>query len=192
MDGYELTASIVNSIVSLSWPAAIIGCVWSFRRELAALIPLLHVKHKDWEISFRLSQAEMKAAQLPAPPQSPEDLPTPEEKSKFEQVADVSPRAAILEVRAEIEETVRSLAEAAGLLTPKVQSTLGLTRLLRSNGFISPQTSSILDDLRVLGNNAAHNPNSTFSKEEALRFRALADRAISQLCQRMEKLKTLK
>jgi hypothetical protein len=58
---------------------------------------------------------------------------------------------------------------------------LGLTRLLRNREIIDSQTSALLDDLRVLGNNAAHSPNTEFTKEEALRYRTLADQMIARL-----------
>jgi len=181
MDGYQLTASIIEAICSLAWPAAAFGSVWLFRAELVALLPLLKVKHKDWEVSFRLDQAEKEAANLQAPPNAPEALPTPEETSKFAQVANVSPRAAILEVRTDLEESVRTLARSKNLLTPRVQSFLGLTRLLRSRDVIDSQTSSLLDDLRVLGNTAAHSAHSEFSKDDAVRYRSLANQVITKL-----------
>jgi hypothetical protein len=181
MDGYQLLASILQSITSLAWPAALFGSVWLFREKLTDLLPFLRVKHKEWEVSFRLDQAEKEAATLPSSPAAPEAIPTPEEQSKFEQIAEISPRAAILEVRSDIEEAVGSVAKSTGLLTPKVQSLLGLTRFLRSREVIDRQTSALLDDLRVLGNNAAHSPDTGFTKEEALRYRSLANQVITQL-----------
>lgn len=179
MDGYQLTASIINSIATIAWPAALIGSVWLFKSELIALLPLLKVKHKDWEVSFRLDQAEKEAASLDTTANVPESLPTPEEINKFERIAEISPRAAILEVRSDLEEAVRALAKSSDLLTPKVQSFLGLTRLLRNREVIDAQTSALLDDLRVVGNNAAHSPNADFSKDDALRYRTLANQVIS-------------
>jgi hypothetical protein len=183
MDDYQFIASLFQSIVSLAWPAAVFGSVWLFREKLTSLLPFLRVKHGKWEFSFRLGQAEKEAAALPPLPPTPEAEPTPEEKKDFEEMAEISPREAILEVRSDIEETVRSLAQKAELLTPKVQSVLGLTRLLRNRNIIDAKTSSLLVDLRVLGNNAAHRPDAQFTKEEALRYRALADQAIAQLRQ---------
>jgi hypothetical protein len=181
MDGYQLTAALVQSVVSLAWPAAVFGAILIFRQKLAELLPALTMKFKDFEFSFRLAQAEKDAASLPEKVQEPGVQPTPEEKSKFEKVAELSPRAAILEVRAEIEEAVRALAQSAGLLTSKVQSVLGLTRLLRNKDVIDPQVSGLLDDLRVMGNYAAHNPQAPYTKADALKFRELADQVISEL-----------
>jgi hypothetical protein len=179
MNGHEFIASIVQSIVSLAWPAAIFGAVLLFRVRLSELLPFLHVRYKDAEASFRFEQAEKEAAALPPP--TVETTPTAEEKTKFEKIARISPRAAILEARTDIEEAIRTLAQQAGLLTPKVQSTLGLSRLLRRNEKINPQAAALLDDLRVIGNQAAHNREADFSYEDALRYRSLADQAIAQL-----------
>jgi hypothetical protein len=181
MDGYQFTASIFSSLVSLAWPGAFAFAVWLFREKLKSLLPLLRMKYKDFDVSFRLEQAEKEAALLPPSLDIAEAEPTPEEKSKFEQLAELSPRAAILEVRTDIEEAVRSLAKSAKLLSPRVQSMLGLTRLLRSREVINPQTSALLDDLRALGNNAAHSSDAEFTQEDALRYRSLADQAIAQL-----------
>jgi hypothetical protein len=181
MDAYQLVASIVQSVASTVWPVAIFGSVFLFRRHLIALLPLLRLKHRDLEISFRLDRAEGEAAALPTPPAIQEALPTPEERSGFEQIADASPRAAILEVRAEIEEAVRSFARSRGVPVQGFQSLLGLTRILRSSGAIDSNISSLLDDLRVVGNNAAHDPGTMVSRAEALRYRALADQIIAQL-----------
>ena len=117
MDGYQFSASIIQSLVSLAWPAAVIVCVWLFRTQLAMLLPNLRVKHKDWEISFRLNEAEKAAAKLPTAPDALEPPPTPEEKSRFHQIAKLSPRAAILEMRATLEEAIRSSLTQWGCLT---------------------------------------------------------------------------
>lgn len=181
MDAYELSASIVQSVASIAWPASVFASFFLFRRHLISLLPLLRLKHKDLEISFRLDRAEIQAATLPAAPTIEASQPTPEERGRFEQVADISPRAAILETRTEIEEAVRSFARSIGIVTPRVSSLLGLTRLLRSSGALGANTSALLDDLRVVGNNAAHDSNTVISREEALRYRALADQVIAQL-----------
>jgi len=181
MDGYQFIAALFQSLTSLAWPLALVACVWLFREKLNTLLPLLRMKYKDLDVSFRLDKAEQEAAALPPTPGETQPAPTPEEKDKFEQIAEISPRAAILEVRSDIEEAIRSLANSVRLLTPKVQSMLGLIRLLRSRNVIDAQTSALLDDLRVVGNNAAHQPDAPFTKDEAMRYRSLADQVIWRL-----------
>ena len=187
MDGYQFAAAIIESIFkflgSLGWPAAIVIAVWLFREKLNALLPLLRMKYKDLDVSFRLDQAEKEAAQIPPPPPSPYLERTPEEKSKFEQVAEISPRAAILEARAELEDAVKTVAVKLGRLSSNMKSpsmTVAI-RALRNSRVISPETSALLDDLRVVGNSAAHGVDTDFGKEDALRFRSLTDQALRQL-----------
>jgi hypothetical protein len=183
MDGYQFIAALFQSIISLAWPAALVACVWLFRERLASLLPLFRVKHKDWEASFfRLEQAEKEVAALPAPPpEQPE--PTPEEKDRFEKVADVSPRAAILELRSELEESVRSLAQHYGGETKGSPTLRMAIRVLRSKGIIGQHTSALLDDLRTIGNTAAHGRETEFTKDDAMRFKAIADIVDRQLAQ---------
>ena len=159
-----------------------VASVWIFRERLQALLPLLQVKHKDWEASFRLDQAEKEVASLQKLAETAETTPTPEEKDKFEQIAELSPNAAILEVRRELEETVRTIAKQVRLPIKHPMSLLGMTRALRSKEIIDQRTSALLDDLRAVGNAAAHGDGETgLSKEDALRYRNLADEAIRNL-----------
>jgi hypothetical protein len=179
MDWFQFISSIVQSLVSLAWPSAFVVAVWLFREKLTDLLPQLRAKYKDVEISFKLEQAEKEAAKLP-PPEKKDD-PTPEEEKRFSQLAAVSPRAAIQEMRREIEYAVSNVAVKHGLASSP-QSLLMAMRALRNKGIIGPQLSALLDDLRTIGNKAAHGgPEETFTKEEAERFRALAVRAMADL-----------
>jgi hypothetical protein len=180
MDWLQFISSIVQSFVSLAWPVAFVVAVALFRGKLTELLPHLRLKHKDTEMSFRLDQAEREAAQIPPPPPSPDLEPTPEEKSRFEKVAEHSPRAAILEKRAELEQVVRTAAEPyVSTSIAKSWKTLPLTsaiRALRQQKIIDEKTSALLDDLRVIGNRAAHSQDGNeFTKVEALRFGKLTD-----------------
>lgn len=184
MDWLQFISSIVQSLASLAWPAAFVVAVALFRGKLAELLPHLRLKHKDTEVSFRLEQAEKEAAQIPTAPRLPDLEPTPEEKSRFERVAEHSPRAAILEKRAELEQALKTAAEP--YVSPSIAKswkTLPLTtaiRVLRQHKFIDAKTSALLDDLRVIGNRAAHGEDSNeFTRDEAVRFGKLADDTIA-------------
>jgi hypothetical protein len=189
MDGYQFSAAIFQSLVSLAWPAALVICVLLFKERLQSLLPFLRLKHKDTEVSFRLEQAEKESAEIAQTdlePPSPDLLPTPEEKSRFEKVAEHSPRAAILEKRAELEQAMRSIATSfwSGTTTsspsPRAISLTQALRILRNQGIIDERTSALLDDLRTIGNQAAHSSDgSEFTKEAALRFGKLADSAVA-------------
>lgn len=182
MDWLQFISSVIQSVVSLAWPAAFVTAVWLFRDKLIELLPQLRAKYKDVEISFKLDQAEKEAAQLPQLP-APEvpSEPTPEEEKRFDQLSRISPRAAIQEMRRELEYAVNNAAGRHGLASGPKSLLMGI-RELRNKGIIGPQLSALMDDLRTIGNKAAHGgPEVEFTKEEADRFRALAVRAIADL-----------
>jgi hypothetical protein len=184
MDCLTFIAAIVGSLVKIAWPAAVFGSVWIFRDKIQGLLPLLRLKYKDFDVSFRFDEAEKEAAKLPAI-ENQAAPPTPEETSRFERTADVSPRAAILEARTEIEAFLRDTLEDTPLATSTSSSRpLGFTqmvRILRNNNIIDHSTSALLDDLRVIGNKAAHDTAAVFTKDDALKFRDLAGKATNQL-----------
>lgn len=178
MDGYQFIADIFKSLVSLAWPAAFVVAIWIFRSKLSELMPLLRLKYKDLDVSFRLDQAEKEAKAFPAPaePMSP----TPEEANKFAALVKMSPRAAILERRVELQDALESFAVSVKMKY-RPGNILQLTRSLRQYQLIDERTSALLDDLRVIGNKAAHDPTTTFTEEDALRFGEYSDRLIEGL-----------
>lgn len=177
MDGFQFTADLFKSLVSLAWPAAFVVAVWLFREKLTELMPLLRLKYKDLDVSFRLDQAEKDASQLPAPAEPPV-LPTPEESSRFDKLAQISPRAAILEMRTDLEEAITMAYRLADPVNSYNGATLQIMiRALRQNKNIDEKTAAVLDDLRAIGNRAAHaSPSETFTVEDAQRFRKLVER----------------
>ncbi len=180
MDGYTFTVELVKAVTSLiaafALPVALVACVWLFKEKLGMLLLLFRVRHKDWEASFRWDKAEAEAKKLPVTRFDPDMEPTPEEKSRFEQIARVAPREAILEVGAQLEEAVRAYASAKGVPNYSRRYAL-LIRLLRSNRLIDANTSALLDDLQNIGNAVARNLSDP-TEMEAVRYRNLADQLI--------------
>src|SRR5262245_26577170 len=132
MNQRELVASLVQSIASLGWPAAVFGSVYLFREELRKMLPLLRVKHKEIEVDFRMEQAAREAAELPTPPETPANEPTPEEQTRFEQLAKLAPNAAIMDKRLELQEVLYRLASKFVKGATRPTSILEATRLLRN------------------------------------------------------------
>jgi Domain of unknown function (DUF4145) len=183
MNLYGLIASVVQSVASLAWPAAVVIAVWMFREKIGKLLPLIHVKHSNWEASFRLDEAEKEAAALPAPAQPvPEAIPTREETERFNQLVKISPRGAIVELRAELDEAVRNAAARFGMEKSGVGSSMVVAiRQLRNSNIIDGHTSAILDDLRNVGNTAVHSTSTDFTESDALRYKKLANQVITRL-----------
>jgi uncharacterized protein DUF4145 len=180
VDGYTFTAEIVKAVTSMiaafALPGALVISLWLFKEKLATLLLMFQVRHKDWEASFRWDKAEAEVKKLPTTFFDPDAPPTPEEKSRFEQIARISPREAILEVGAQLEEVVRSYASVHGFAKYSRRFAL-LIRLLRSNRLIDGNTSALLDDLRNIGNAAAHDLSDP-TEIEAVRYKKLADQLI--------------
>ena len=180
MDRYTFTAEIIKAIASMiaafALPLALIICVWLFKEKLGMLLLLFRVKHRDWEAAFRWDKAEAEAKKLPSAPFDPDIQPTPEEESRFAQIANTSPREAILEVATQLEEAVRSYASVNGFAHYSRRYAL-LIRLLRSKRLIDANTSALLDDLQNIGNAAAHNLSDP-TESEAVRYKKLAEQLI--------------
>lgn len=189
MDLYQFIAALAESVVKLGWPAAVFGIFLMFKGRLTELLPLLRFKYKDLDIAFseRLESAERAAAALPAAaePRQAELQPTPEEVIRFRRLAELSPRAAILDTWSEVEQVLRNVAGATQVATVgkgRVLSPLQLLRELRNKSVLDGSLSALLDDLRALRNAAVNGDgNKVVSAEEALQFRALAEEAISRL-----------
>ncbi|MGX9120368.1 DUF4145 domain-containing protein [Mesorhizobium sp. BHbsci] len=178
MNYLDFFASVISSITSLAWPAAVVTAVWLFRGEIRPLLPRLHLKHNETEISFRLQEAENVVERLPAPPDEAAPA-TPEELSRFEQLVSISPRAALMEIRREATEAVSAAGKRAGYTS--LAGARGTMRMLRKHMIIDEDTSKLLDDLFAIGNAAAHDPQAAITAADARRYRALADRVIETL-----------
>jgi hypothetical protein len=180
----DFIAAIVGSLVKLAWPAAVFGSVWIFRERIEALLPNLKLKYKEFDVSFRLDEAEKDAAKLPKI--EAEIPPTPEEKTRFERIAEVSPRAAVMETKLELESFLSKVVENLNLRTSSKRGPGPLTmmesiRYLRSAGTIDQATSRLLDELRAFGNIAAHEIEAVIGSDDAIRYKRMADQVMTQL-----------
>jgi hypothetical protein len=182
----EFIASLVKSC---AWPFVVGFVVYLFRKEIKPLLPYarLRLKHNDTEVDIRLEMAKETAEQLPQSESLPP--PTKEETERFNKVASVSPRAAILESWLQVEEALTSLAETAGLPTDRGRSPLFQMRWLRSNEIIDPPTASVLDDLRSVRNRIVHDLSFEPSMREAIGFRDLAEQCVAALAVEQERLR---
>lgn len=181
----EFIASIVKSC---AWPFVVGFIIYLFRTEIKPLLPYaqFRLKHNETEVDIRLEMAKETAEQLPQGENLPQ--PTKEETERFNKVASINPRAAILESWLQVEEALTSLAETAGLPVERGKSPLFQMRWLRSNATIDPPTASVLDDLRSVRNRVVHDPSYVPSVKEAIGFRDLAEQCVAALAVEQERL----
>jgi hypothetical protein len=180
----EFFASIVKSC---AWPVAVGFVVYLFRKEIEPLLPYarLHLKHNDTEVELRLNMAKEAAALFPRNESLPP--PTKEETERFNKVASVSPRAAILESWLQVEEALTSLSETARI-PYRSRGPLFQMRWLRGKEIIDPPTASVLDDLRSVRNRFVHDRSFEPSMSEAMGFRDLAEQVVAALAGEQERL----
>src|SRR4051794_10463688 len=134
MDGYQFTADIFRSAVSLAWPAAFVTAIWLFRSKLIELMPLLRLRYKDFDVSFRLDQAEKEAEGIQPTDDAPK--PTQEETDKFIRLAKISPASAIADKSREVEEVLAAFSQAIGMKDQRMRGWLAWTRELRKHQLI--------------------------------------------------------
>ena len=117
MDWLTFTASVIDS---LAWPAAAVAIVFALRRSLNKLLPDLNkLKYKDLELEFgkQVAEAKMEIERTVKPPQLPESemAQVGRDAAYFEALADISPRAAVLEAWLPFEAAASAIAQDIGV-----------------------------------------------------------------------------
>jgi hypothetical protein len=174
----EILPSIVQLIVGIAWPAATVWVVYILRREVKALLLRLSIfKYGDLEAKFEssLAEAEAKFLTIGATKLQPTALKI-EDSTRYEQlcrIADVSPRAAILEAWILIETAAAKSGAVQGINIARINVPMHIDQLIRSN-LLPKDSVELVKKLRTIRNQAAHLPDFTVSKADALRFLELA------------------
>ena len=174
-EGMEL---VVNLIVGIAWPVAVVWIAYVFKGELKSLLRRVsQLKYKDLEAQFGagLALAESEVSSLQAAPPA---APRPELLSKLEslrRISDVSPRAAILEAWVLVEDAAGRSGFVQGASIPRINPHLYVEELVRL-GKLPAGSDSLLDQMRKLRNQAAHMPDFTVDQDEADRYLQLTTR----------------
>lgn len=148
MDLREFAASLIGS---LAWPLTVTAAVLLLRHQIAGLLPALRrLRIKDVELEFGRAVEELKkeaeTEELPTPRELP-DMPV----ERLAVIADVSPRAAILEAWLYLESACLDAAEGLGLLA-KGRKHTGLSRIatgLQEHGRMTNQTRGLFERVTV-------------------------------------------
>jgi hypothetical protein len=127
---------ISNVIDAVAWPAAIVILFLALRRPFSNLIPLVtSLKYKDLELQFGSKLRHIEEAKLP---EGREAATPPAESERMRRLAEISPRAAVLESWINIE--LAALSAARALLGDELR-----------NKTLSYQAIRALEHSRVLG-----------------------------------------
>lgn len=150
---------LVELIVGISWPATILILAFTFRREAITLFSrITRLRYKELEADFEETIRELKAeAPVELAVLGQKVLPASwvtQRKSELLELAEISPRAAVLESWLEVEKAVRDLTIAVGILeSPKPHDQM---RELVESGVVPAMFLESIDELRRLRNTAAH------------------------------------
>ena len=175
MGWMSFAASLVQSMV---WPVAVVVLVILMRKPLGELLShrLRWLKAGPVEAEFDREAIKVRE-EVRRIPEVAAAEPRQEPVSLAEELvplADVSPRAAVLEAFARIEKRLEDLLETAGVPHPK-RSGLALARLASSHNLISSETRDAVEGLSTLRNLAAHSPRDDIGVDRARDYVAMAD-----------------
>lgn len=173
---------LVELLVGIAWPVAMIWIAYLFKGELRSLLHRIsQLKYRNVEAKFEIGLAEAEAKVLAiehAAPQLPQSPQPPELTSKLEslrRIADVSPRAAIMEAWVLVEDAAGKSGFVQGASMPRVNPRLFVEELIRL-GKLPKGTDSLLDQMRRLRNQATHLSDFSLNRDEADRYLQLAAR----------------
>ena len=168
---------LVNLLVGIAWPVAVVWIAYLFKGELRSLLHRMsQLKYKDVEAKFEIGLAEAEAKALTierAVPQLPQRAEIITKLESLRRIADVSPRAAIMEAWVLVEEAAGRSGFVQGATVPRVNPYLFVEELVKL-GKLPKGSDSLLDQMRSLRNQAAHLSDFSLNQDEADRYLQLA------------------
>lgn len=169
---------IVEVLKAVAWPATVVAIIYMLKGPISDLVPFLEeLKYKDFALRFRKKLSEAKE-------EAPEEIlkekeKTPEIKSRKEsylELANISPRSAILESWRFLEDSLLTVSKEKGLIDAK-KHFIGHSRIghgLLHEGVISKEQFKLFHRLRELRNQAAHAEEFSISYEDVVEYIELA------------------
>jgi hypothetical protein len=179
MNGLGFIASVIRS---LAWPVVLLVIFLVIRKPITALLPFLQrLKFKEMEVEFSKGVKEVSA-------QVDQELPhvsteaVPRELGPVARLAEVSPRAAVLEAWRTVEAAALDAARRLQVESFTNQTlTFEALRKLDKDARIDPSVATLLRELRSLRNAAAHAPEFSLSMEAAIEYAASCARVAAYL-----------
>jgi hypothetical protein len=175
MDWLTFIATVIQA---LAWPVMALIIFLVIRRPLVELIPLLRrLRFMELELDFR---QQVQALAVQARSELPGSLSGAEKGGQISpqlaELAQLSPRAVVLEAWLELESAAIEASRRHGLnLTSRqAQSPILLGQALEEAGILSETMRSIFHRLRNLRNAAAHASEFAFDPDSALEYADLA------------------
>jgi hypothetical protein len=181
----DLPTFIVQIISALAWPVTVLIIFLILRRQLIALIPALQrFRFRDLELDFNRQVQELKS-EVREQLEPLRGVLNGEEqiRTRWVELAQISPRAVVLEAWLQLEQAAIEAARRSGLnlKSAEMKSPLILGQALEETSILDDQTPAIYHQLRNLRNAAAHASDFAFTPDSALEYADLAARLTEYL-----------
>lgn len=173
--------SFVSSLVqSLAWPAGTVGVVLLLRQPIGELLShgIRRLKAGPVEVEFDREATEVRqeVRRIPEVAAAEPRLAPVSLTDELTSLAEVSPRSAVLEGFARIEERLYKLVDGAGVEKAGGVHGNALAKLAFDQALISEETRSAVQGLSVLRNLAAHGSlHDDIGTDRANDYLAMAD-----------------
>ncbi len=167
MDWLTFIAKLVET---LAWPAVVVGVLLLLRKELPSIVRSLRkLKFKDVELEFGEAAVALAAETKRVVPPVKQDVlllgqPESQVVARLEPLAELSPRAAILEAWLHVEAAAAAVIQKQS--PTSFRSNPGPMRIregLRRAEVLTPPQEAAFEHLRRLRNEAVHAPEAEFT-----------------------------
>ena len=172
---------VFDFLSSFVWPAVVLILAFSFRDQISPLwarLASLNVGGVKLTFDKELEKIEQEVVEEANERGAPFLLQRPAADDRFLRLLDIAPSAAIVNKWVDVELALRALAVQRNVPLRENEAPMHVIKALRQYNVIGERPEKILHQLRNLRNLAAHPNHPSFreiSKEEALRFGAMAD-----------------
>ena len=175
---------ITELVKALAWPITALALVAAAWKPMKQLVPFLQkLRYGGLEFEFRRRVEEAEAAATAGPmaqhgPQQPHVIP-----DHYLRLAEVSPRAVVVEAWREVETAAQDAARRAGIqMTPsEAKSPLQMIQALALSEVVDNSTRSVMHELRQLRNDAIHAPEFALGRDAVLNYADVARKIAQKL-----------
>lgn len=183
MDHLSFWASLIKS---LAWPLVTLCLFISYKETLSKIFSnLKSLKIKDFEliVQSQISKAEQEFPEASTINET--SKPNKEEQDNIRILAEISPRAALLEAWYPFEVTVNKIGKELGIINDGHASQINdLVNGLKNSGILNEEEVNAIIRMRNIRNSAIHTENFILSASSVSEYSKLLNRIIKTMTER--------
>ena len=168
--------NFVEIIKAIVWPATLVWILHYFKGDLRSLLERINkLKYKEAEANFEreVSKVHAKAKEIGKKTEGKKLIAKAENKEELDardqlyRIAQISPRAAIVEAWRHLEDKINNIGPKYGLEARGYASEKQILEKLKRENKLDEEFLVLYAGLRELRNRSAHKPEFSFSQESA-------------------------